>query len=176
MLKGEGEGSNQEGIRMKTDLNFVLRDIYLGIKEDADLSKDHHQSLVIDDFEVKTCENNMVCILINKHHIHEWAVGYCVDCLREGIRNKDAPYGYFSKTESWNRCKNHFAQHIRTVEPLRKCPKCEVGCLVSCGIEGENECCTHCGYSKNVRSPFFPSIMGISQGMTENPQKESAEK
>ena len=138
---------------MMVEIKMIIHNIPLGIKEGEKPEDDAHQYLVVDDFDVSTGKNGLT-ISIKKSHIQEYPVKYCVDCLKEGIKNRDAPYGLHSKTENWNRCKDHYAEHMREKNPERVCPECDKGCLIECGLEGEDHCCTHCDYRINVRPTF----------------------
>ena len=135
------------------ELSFDISNIYLGLKEGEKLEADVHQYLVVDDFDVSTGKNGLI-ISIREHHIKEYKVKYCVDCLKEGIKNRDAPYGLHSKTENWNRCNDHYAEYMRSKDPENACPECEKGYLRVYGIEGEGRCCTYCEHRISLR-PFF---------------------
>ena len=164
---------------MKANLEFEIRNIYLGIKMAEDPKDDKHQSLVIDDFSVEPHswgygENKKKAVIINikKHHIKERSVNYCMDCLKKGKRNRDALHGYTSKKESWHKCVDHFAEYMREKSPENACPNCDKGYLTVCGVEGEDRCCTHCDHRINVRSPFDLSFM-INPIYPDSPTKET---
>lgn len=135
---------------MKKEIDIRIGNIYLGKKIEKDPKNDRYQYLVVDEFNVKTIKG-AIYINIKKHHIKEYPIDYCIDCLAEGKRNTNTYYGTHSKTEHWYRCKEHYAKYIRKKYPEKRCPKCKVGALVTCGIEKEDVCCTHCNYRKNIR-------------------------
>jgi len=143
---------------MKIEFEFIINDIRLGIKEAEDPKDDRSQYLVIDDFKIHIVKDNKIYISIKKHHIKEYEAGYCVDCLKEGIRNTKTPYGHWSKTEKWDRCIDHYAAYMREKDPQNACPKCEKGYLTTCGVEGENRCCTHCEH--RIHRELYPRIFG----------------
>jgi hypothetical protein len=151
----------------KVELEIKVASVDLGIKEGSKPEEDRHQYLEIDELEVKQLEGRLF-ITPKKWHIKEYPVDYCVDCLAEGKRNKDVYFGTCSKTEHWFRCKDHYAKFMRGKDPEHKCPKCDVGYLHECGVEGEDLCCTHCDYRKNVR----PTYVFIEQLGTMNSGKE----
>ena len=143
---------------MKKDFEVGISDIDLGFKEAKKPEDDKDQYLVIDEFDINFSKEK-IWIVVKKSHIKEYSVDYCVDCLKSGNRNRDAPYGVRSKTEHWQRCKDHYAEQMRNEDPKNKCPKCDVGYLKMCGIENENLGCTHCDYRKYEELPFLHNLM-----------------
>jgi len=139
---------------MKKELEFEINSVYLGIKKAKNPKKDRDQYLKIDEFDVNITKNK-IYIIPKKWHIKEYDVNYCVECLKEGKRNKN----WFSGGENGYWCKKHYTEKMKKEKPDSICPKCGNG-IIQFGTF--DNYCTNCNY----REPHVHDITPPSSSHT----------
>lgn len=109
---------------MKKELEIEINSINLGLKKEENPEDDRIQYLEIDEFDI-SFGNEKIFIIPKKHHIKEYKPSYCVECLKEGKRNKNFAIG--GSKGYW--CKKHYIEKTKKENPENICPKCGNGVM-----------------------------------------------
>ncbi len=141
---------------MDKKIELLIRSIDLGIFEGSEPSEDSHVYVEIDEADLSFNNRNQWkegdkgCIIVTpkEWHFETYPVNYCVECLKNGLKNRKwyCGSGIGSDTQYW--CKDHYAEKMRREQPDLRCPKCGKGYLQ---FMTGYLMCSHCNHTESHR-------------------------
>jgi len=138
---------------MEKQIELLIRSIDLGIFEGKEPSEDSHVYVEIDEAELsfdnnkwKDGDKGRIIITPKEWHFETYQVNYCVECLKNGIKNTSWHCGSGIGSDSQYWCKDHYAEKIRRERPDLQCPTCDKGYLM---FMTGYMMCSHCKHTES---------------------------